>query len=144
MDNEALHFQHQLEKFEDIIWDARQNFRTFQEYRDDIRAAWNDSAAREINQRFLHPNSEDSSNYLKELSYQLQLLTSISEKVREVSQLFAEANQLSQQIDQLKITISEEMNLAAANHDQSKDNFSRAESAIQITKALINRANSSC
>jgi chlorite dismutase len=67
--------------FEEGIWELSQQNRWLHEHRADIRHAWDDSAARQVNGRHLDPLAEDADLLLAAIRAQHELLSTAEEQL---------------------------------------------------------------
>ncbi|RMG67070.1 MAG: hypothetical protein D6722_13875 [Bacteroidetes bacterium] len=86
--------------------------RHVQTYRDQHRGQWDDSAAHELNSRYLEPHQEDDARMRAQLDEQLAALKSLDAEIDQV-------NRLGERIRQLAAAIMAELDHSRADLDQA-------------------------
>lgn len=129
---------------EDDLWLLQQKYRALQEYRSEIRVVWDDSAAREINNRYLNSHENDAEKMQIALIKQSSTLQQVDEKLDEVAKQVHLAEELSSEIAHNITTADEELRKVNMHLDLFAQNNYEALSAITSIHQLINSANEAC
>jgi hypothetical protein len=129
---------------EDDLWLLQQKYRALQEYRSEIRIVWDDSAAREINNRYLHSHETDAERMQIALIRQSITLQQVDEKLDNVARQVHLAEELSSEIAHNITTADEELRKVNVHLDLFAQYNSDALSAITSIHQLINNANEAC
>jgi hypothetical protein len=107
------------------LWEMGRQNRKLQELRDDLRPAWNDSAAGEINRRSLEPMREEAERMLGELQAQHELLVGVQEQNDAAARQALEANRANAAVwDALAAADTE---LREGHHQLQRSATTRAE-----------------
>jgi len=129
---------------EDELWFLQQKYRDLQEYRAEIRAVWDDSAAHELNGRYLNPHEADAEMMQNALVKQLDTLEQVNEKLEIASKLAHFAEKLSLEVSQRLTSADETLVDVYKNLDLSAQYNSKAKSNIPLIYRVIASANDVC
>lgn len=139
-----MHIKQDLKNLKNELWLLQQKYRDLQEYRSEIRVVWDDSAAREINNRYLNSHETDAGQTQIALSRQSSTLQQVDEKVDEVDREVHLAEKLSSEIAHNITKADEELRHVNKHLDLFAQYNSDALSAITSIHQLINSANEAC
>jgi exonuclease VII small subunit len=129
---------------EDELWLLQQKFRDLKEYRIEIRAVWDDSAAHELNSRYLNPHEADAEDMQNAMINQYDALEQTNSRLEMTSALLRKAENLSQQVAQRLASADETLIDVHKQLDLSVNYRSEAESGIPEVHRIIAIANSAC
>ena len=129
---------------EDELWLLKQKYHDLQEYRLEIRAVWNDAAAREINSRYLNSHEADAEQMQIALNKQHNTLQQVDEKLDMVSKQVRLAEKLSREIAQHIASADEVLQDVHKHFDLFVQYNGEALATIPSIYQLINNANRAC
>lgn len=129
---------------EDELWLLQQKYRDLQEYRLEIRAVWDDAAAREINNRYLNSHETDAEQMQVSLNRQQTTLQQVDGKLDMVSKQVRLAEKLSHEIAQHIVSADEVLQDVHKHLDLFVQYNGEAVATIPSIYQFINSANSAC
>lgn len=125
----------------DSLWTLKQRSRVLQDCRQDMQGIWQDDAASEINNRFLRPHEEDSSQALASLNNQLLSLKQSDEELEVASQHGLEVNRLSEEVEKFLDFARQDISRSHSEYDAFQEKNSAARAEVPIIMRLISQAN---
>ena len=138
---ESTWYTKQRSQMEDSLWALKQRLRTLQDYRQDMQGIWQDDAASEINNRYLRPHDEDSSQALASLNNQLLSLQQSDEELEVASQHGLEVNRLSEEVEKLIDFARQDVLRSHSEYGAFQEQNSAARAELPIIMRLISQAN---
>jgi hypothetical protein len=129
---------------EDELWLIQQKFRDLQEYRLEIRAVWDDSAAYELNSRYLNPHEGDAEDMQNAIIKQYDALEQTNDRLEIISELLSKAEKISQKVAQRLVSADETLIDVHKQLDLSANYRSEAKHGIPEVHRIIANANNSC
>jgi hypothetical protein len=129
---------------EEILWMMAQRSRSLQDYRRDIRASWDDEAAKTLNTRYLNPHQTDDEEMLDSLQQQRENLTAANLEIHQAQQYALEAERLSREVQHFLEIKQQEADRAYHYYQKSQEFEAATQAQLPAIDNLINRANSAC
>ena len=129
-------------EMEDTLWTMKQRSRTLQEYRQDIRGAWQDEAAKTLNRRYLNPHEGDDQKMIEFLQKQVQGLEKANEELIKAKKHALEADRYSQQVERFLERKKQEVKRACHSYDLSIEYYGLTQAELPNIDQLIQKANS--
>jgi hypothetical protein len=129
---------------EEILWSLEQRSRTLQELRNDIRAVWDDEAAREINSRYLNPHEIDGVRMAVALNDQSEHLKTAEEHLKLAASLELQIDEFAAIVAEKLRFVEQDMDTSYSNYDQYVHYNAESRSKFPLVRQLIGRANSAC
>ncbi|KAA2239215.1 hypothetical protein F0L74_23705 [Chitinophaga agrisoli] len=122
-------------------WHLNRSAQDFQDYRNSLTAQWDDTAAADINARFLGPHAEDEARMRGFLERKNVAIQQLCEKLNEVERVNDQIRSLSEKIQQALVACEEDLRRSVTNYDFSHNRKNDAEARIPQTIVLLNTAN---
>ena len=126
---------------EEIIWIIQQRTRTLQDYRQDIRSAWDDEASKNLNLRYLNPHEDDNQKALTALKQQQQQLEKTDGEIVKSRQYALEAEKFFQKVEHFLQVNEQEVTQAYHSYNLSLEYYAATRSELSQVERLINQAN---
>lgn len=127
-------FKKEKSIYEDqILWLIKRLTYELQEYRQMYHGRWSDDASRTINNRFLDPHEEDSSQMLDNLQSHIQDLN-------EIDQYIDSLNDQVEKIRALSIMLEQYLSLALVDLDQASYSYGLFQRNQYAFSDMINEA----
>ncbi|HEX7333179.1 MAG TPA: hypothetical protein VF290_16865 [Pyrinomonadaceae bacterium] len=133
-----------LSSLDDALWSAAQQSRVLQDLRRDIRIAWDDEAAREINSRYLNSHEADDLSIREEIKEQDELLKQADHKVDTSQKLSRQAEDFSKTAGERSQFARQDLDNAYSSYDVFVQYNADARAKFPTIQQLIKRANSAC
>ena len=127
---------------DDLLWTARHTSRELQDFRASVAGHWDDTAARQVRDRFLVPHEEDEGDCLARLGEQIESLTQALNELERLHEAASAADRLSEQIDACLEEARAHLERAHASLDRAADAVSRAVAAASNAESLVSQADS--
>jgi hypothetical protein len=127
---------------EDFLWTARHTSRELLDFRASFAGHWDDTAARQVRDRFLVPHEEDEAECLARLAEQIESLTGALYELERLHEAASAADRLSEQIDSLLAEARVHLGRAHASLDRTADAVSRSVAAASHAESLVSQADS--
>jgi hypothetical protein len=138
---EATWYTKQRSQMKDSLWTLKQRSRVLQDCRQDMQGIWQDDAASEINNRYLRPHEEDSSQILTALNNQLLSLEQSDGELEVAKQHGLEVNRLSDEVERLLEFSRQDISRSHSEYGRFQDQNSAAKAELPTITQLINQAN---
>jgi hypothetical protein len=122
----------------------QQQSRVLQEFRAEVRPLWDETAARELNVRYLDIHADEDVVMLQRFNDQAQAMSLALVHLGSANQSFVTAEALSQSVhDHLELS-QQEVEVTFQNYEQYRQYVSMAQDLFREVARLINEANSIC
>lgn len=128
----------------ETLWRMAQESRRLQDLRREIEGIWNDTAARDLNSRYLHPHQDDDAQMGSSYRQQNDNLDQSEDKIAAAHEHGNSANQLSAQISETLNIADEEIRNAHRSYDLYVGYQADARAQLPLVQDFIRRANSAC
>lgn len=129
---------------EDELWSFTQQSRSLQDLRSDIRAVWDDEAARQLNGRFLEPHRADDDEIRRSLRDQRDTLTRMEASLGIANQACITADDRATEVREALDYVQKEITDAGRAYDLGVAYESDAKARLPMVQACIDRANAAC
>lgn len=106
----------------DELWSMSQRSRGLHGFRSELRIIWNDTAAQEIDGRYLNPQQEDDAHMQQCLGAQEHAIEQAQRQLAAAQDLAQQASRLSQQVADFLDECTRETSVAY-NHRETFSNF---------------------
>lgn len=128
----------------DNLWHLMAQSKALQEFRQEIRFSWDDSAAKDVNKRYLDPLDEENEQFIAKLKKLCQNIVTIENLYKNITEIIRKANAQSVKITELLQEVHSDVQVAYTHHDKSIEDVERSKILVQETADLISQANSCC
>jgi hypothetical protein len=125
------------------LWSAQQTSRALREFRQDIAGQWDaseDSAAKQLRDRFLEPHEDDDARLLARIGDQIASLNETLGELADLHAMAQRADALSGQIDLHLEESEQEQARAYAGLDEHADAAARCRALIAEAESLTAQA----
>jgi len=129
---------------EEILWYTKQQSRTLHEFRQEIQGLWDDSAARDINMRYLNPHQDDDNKMVDGFQGQYDALEKAKVKLNSANEHALQAEKLSQEIFELLEATQQDVDTAYHFEEQYKEHHFITRTLLAQIAQSIALANSVC
>ena len=134
----------QRSQMEETLWYMKQQSRSLQDYRKDIQKRWNDSAASDLNNRYLNPHAEDVEEMLRSLEQQQTALKQTDTHLESANNSAIAANKLSEEIGNLLEFTQQELERSYSDYQVYQENHAATKSLLPIIEDFIKKAENAC
>jgi hypothetical protein len=121
-----------------------QQSRRLQDLRHEIEGVWQDSAARDLNARYLQPHQNDDSQMLISYRQQSASLEQAEDNILAAHEHGNTAGQLTLQIEEMLQVSDEELRNAQRCLEMYSGHQSDARAQLPLVQKFIGRANNAC
>lgn len=129
---------------DEMLWLMFQQSRSLQDLRRDISHVWDDTAARDVNSRYLNSHEEDDNRIKISLHEQKSLLEQADRKL-------GAAEDFAREIDECAALVTEKLRFAEQDMENAYSHYdlyvqynSDARLKFPLVRELINHANNAC
>ena len=129
-------------EMEETLGRMQHKSRHLQEYRKDIRGAWQDEAANTLNTRYLNPHEDDDRKMIEFLQEQVQGLEKANEELNQAKEHALEADRYSQQVEHFLEQEKQEVKRSRHSYDLSIEYYGLTQAELSNIDQLIQKANS--
>jgi hypothetical protein len=129
---------------EEALWYIRQRSRALQEFRDSVALLWDDTAASELNLRYLNPHQEDAEQLVGQLTEQHGLLESTKQRVQLTFDLALQAEKHSLECAESLEQCEKERRNSEEYYELFREFQSNSQQRFPQIDGLIDKANQSC
>jgi hypothetical protein len=131
-----------IEINEELLWRARQRSRELLDHRASIASLWDDSAARQVRERYLTPHEQDDARLVDRLTGHADALTQTLGAIERTPIAAAAADREAAEISVRLYEAAAVLERATANVSAAGDAASRAAGAAAHAESLIQQAES--
>jgi 5-methylcytosine-specific restriction endonuclease McrA len=128
----------------DELWSLGQRSRELLEFLSELRIMWNDSAAKEISTRYLHPRNDDDNRMQDALATQQSAIGELYGHTATIIELAAKASKLSQEIASLLSETLQEASTANGYYQSFSEFNNTALNLFPQIQEQISQAGTSC
>ena len=131
-----------IEINEELLWLARQRSRELLDHRASIAGLWDDTAARQVRERYLTPHEEDDARLVERLTAHADALTETLAAIERAHIAAAAADREAAEMSARMYESAAALQRATASAAAAGDAASRATSAAAHAESLIQQADS--